>query len=206
MKIGLTLGLTGMLLVGSTLVLNPQSTTRADTINIPTVQPSVLSERSYPKSEYPVDTLTVGTNDQVECLAKNIFFEAGNQEVAGMYAVAHVTLNRVRSNQFPDTVCKVVYQAEVSKWHLENTGKRVPVLNRCQFSWYCDGQSDAPLDGESWRTAMNVAQEMYSRFLTDDLPLDITDKALYYHATYVKPKWARTMKRVARIGDHIFYR
>ena len=76
------------------------------------------------------------------CLAQNIYFESANQSFAGRVAVANVVLNRVEDAQFPDTICGVVYQAEMEEnWK----GNLLPVLHRCQFSWYCDGKGDLPV-------------------------------------------------------------
>ena len=72
------------------------------------------------------------------CMALNIYHEARNQSMVGQVAVAEVVMNRVEDSRFPDTICEVVKQAVTYK----NTDK--PVLHKCQFSWYCDGQKDEP--------------------------------------------------------------
>ena len=77
-------------------------------------------------------------NGEAFCLAQNIYFEAGNQPLAGKLAVAHVVRNRVEDSQFPDTYCGVIYQTK--KWRTSWTGNQVPVLGMCQFSWFCDGK------------------------------------------------------------------
>ena len=79
-------------------------------------------------------------NGEAFCLAKNIYFEAGNQPLAGKLAVAHVVRNRVEDSQFPDTYCGVIY--DVKEWRTSWRGNKVPVIGMCQFSWYCDGKSD----------------------------------------------------------------
>jgi len=70
---------------------------------------------------------------ELDCLAKNIYHEARGESLQGKKAVANVTLNRVHSNLFPDTVCGVVYQAVHSRWWLENHNRLVPVRNMCQL-------------------------------------------------------------------------
>ena len=85
-------------------------------------------------------------NNETYCLARNIYFEAGNQPLAGRIAVAHVTLNRVNDVQFPNTICAVVYQ---TKWKINWKGNKVHVLNKCQFSWFCDGKPDKPTDSKT---------------------------------------------------------
>ena len=74
----------------------------------------------------------IALSDEITCLAQNIYFEARSEPVAGMLAVGHVVLNRVASDRFPDTVCKVIRQGGERRRH------------RCQFSWWCDGRSDKP--------------------------------------------------------------
>ena len=85
--------------------------------------------------------------DDTFCLAQNIYFEAGNQPLAGRIAVGQVTLNRKLDEQFPDSICGVVYQAKMrANWRDEI----VPIRNQCQFSWFCDGKSDIPTDSLTW--------------------------------------------------------
>jgi len=166
--------------------------------------------------EYPEDTLSLSEDydADLECFAKNIYFEAGNQELAGKYAVGHVVLNRLKSDKFPDTICGVIYQGPVREsWATasnENLSddERVyyPKRHQCQFSWYCDGLADDPYQGENWQRSLEIAEEMLSMWYASEYMVDITDGAMYYHATYVNPYWAKTMKVVAHIGDHIFYR
>ena len=79
---------------------------------------------------------------QIICLADNIYWEARNQPVKGMWAVALVTDNRVEDPRFPNNHCEVIKQGPTSKWWFKKHGKVVPIRHRCQFSWYCDGKSD----------------------------------------------------------------
>jgi len=131
------------------------------------------------------------------CMALNIYHEARNQSIVGQVAVAEVVMNRVEDSRFPDTICEVVKQAVTYK----NTDK--PVLHKCQFSWYCDGQKDEPdFDSFAWREAKYHAHVVMSGRLV----IDVTQGATHYHATYVRPDWARTKKRTTRIDKHIFYR
>ena len=76
-------------------------------------------------------------SEELECMSKNIYFEAAMESTAGKLAVAQVTMNRVRSHHYPNTVCKVITQGR----HYKNG---FPVKDRCQFSWYCDGKLDVP--------------------------------------------------------------
>lgn len=126
--------------------------------------------------------------EQVRCLALNIYFEARSETHYGRKAVAAVTINRLRSQRFPKTICEVVRQGGDES------------LYGCQFSWWCDGQSDKPRDGRAWREAVRMAEQVLRHGVKDP-----TRGALWYHADYVKPVWRREKVRVARIGRHIFY-
>ena len=131
------------------------------------------------------------------CMALNMYHEAKNQSMLGQIAVGQVVMNRVEDTRFPDNVCDVVTQAVTYK------GTEKPVLHKCQFSWYCDGQKDEPLyDSEEWWNA----QEYASIVLSGTIVLDVTEGATHYHATYVRPAWAKTKTRTTRIDRHIFYR
>ena len=146
---------------------------------------------------------------QATCLAKNMYYEARSQGLAGQLAVSLVVLNRVRDDRYPNTICEVVHQGPVREsW--KTKGKNVPesqrtyypIKHRCQFSWYCDGKSDVPKNEKAWRKAQDVAFLV----LYDKIKLDVTEGATHYHATYVRPSWAKTKKRTTRIEKHIFYR
>lgn len=127
---------------------------------------------------------------QLECLARNIYYEAGRENFEGKVAVAQVTINRARSNQFPRDICAVVYQRNVAY-------DRVI----CQFSWYCEGNHRTRvIDPDAYTESYRVAKLV----LLEGFRLDSLRQAMYYHADYVNPKWNRV--RVAKIGRHIFYK
>ena len=88
------------------------------------------------------------------CMAQNIYFESANQSFAGRLAVGHVVINRVEDLQFPNSVCEVIYQA---KTRINWKGNEVPIRNQCQFSWYCDGLSDEPVDSKTWIKSLYIA-------------------------------------------------
>tara|TARA_Y100001951_G_scaffold30231_1_gene23678 strand:+ start:249 stop:878 length:630 start_codon:yes stop_codon:yes gene_type:complete len=136
----------------------------------------------------------------VKCLAKNIFFEAAVESTAGKVAVAYVTLNRVESNKYPNTICDVVYQGS----HFSNGH---PKRDMCQFSWYCDGKGDIPRPGPLWNESQRVAKEMIRRHISAQL-LDITDGSTHYHANWMVsfPRWSEKRKKMVSIDQHIFYR
>ena len=133
---------------------------------------------------------------QLECMAKNIYFEAAIESTAGKLAVAQVTLNRVNSDRFPNTICGVVKQGR----HYSNG---FPVRDRCQFSWYCDGKHDEPFQGKMWKESTELA-----RYVMKHPNLkDITDGSTHYHADYIpEPRWANPKERTVKIDTHIFYK
>ena len=132
------------------------------------------------------------------CLAQNIYFESANQSFAGRVAVANVVLNRVEDDQFPSTVCDVVYQAEMKEnWK----GNLLPILHRCQFSWYSDGKSDLPTDSKTWMEAFRLA----GRVLAFEYQ-DITEGSLWYHSDTVEPYWSKHLSLVTTIDNHLFYK
>ena len=131
------------------------------------------------------------------CLALNTYHEAKNQSMIGQVATAQVVMNRVEDSRYPNTVCEVVKQGPKYK------GSDVPVRHKCQFSWFCDGKSDEPKrDSKEWFKAQDYARIV----LSGRIALDVTEGATHYHATYVKPAWAKTKTRTTRIEKHIFYR
>jgi spore germination cell wall hydrolase CwlJ-like protein len=128
------------------------------------------------------------TNEDLECLALNIYFEARSESAIGRRAVGHVVMNRVNHRKFPDSICDVVRQGGAEARY------------RCQFSWWCDGQSDKPYNRTQWTKAMKLAAEIYRGQSTDP-----TGGALWYHADYTQPRWTHDFKRGPKIGRHIFY-
>ncbi|HHL21419.1 MAG TPA: cell wall hydrolase [Aliiroseovarius sp.] len=129
-----------------------------------------------------------GGDAEWRCLSEALYFEARGEPVAGLFAVAEVILNRVDSDAFPDTVCRVVKQG---------TGKRFA----CQFTYTCDGLREDINDIAAWIRVGKVARAML-----DGAPRNLTGGATYYHTNYVAPYWSRVFERTASIGDHYFYR
>lgn len=152
----------------------------------------------------------IDLNAEIECLALNIYHEARSERTAGMWAVADVTINRVKSISYPNTVCEVVYQGPVyESWktarfdHLPDSERIYnPVKGMCQFSWYCDGKSDKPTEPDSWQRAKDIAYGV----MNHDLGLGLTDGADHYHANFIEPFWAPHMTLVTTIGNHKFYK
>jgi spore germination cell wall hydrolase CwlJ-like protein len=127
---------------------------------------------------------------QLDCLARNIYHEAGYEPFEGKVAVAQVTINRAESGSFPSDICQVVYQKNI-------------VYERvlCQFSWYCDSASlKKPMNGPVYTESMEVAKKV----LLEGFRLPSIKDALYFHGDYINPKWGK--KPIAKIGRHIFYK
>ena len=116
----------------------------------------------------------------LDCLARNVYYEARGESLPGQYAVAEVTMNRKSALGFPKTLCDVVYQKGAFSWTDEKLGQP---------------------GGAEWQRAIKVAEDTYYGRRAPALP-----GALYYHATYMRPAWASERERMARIGGHVFYR
>jgi spore germination cell wall hydrolase CwlJ-like protein len=129
--------------------------------------------------------------EDIRCLAENVYFEARGEPLNGQYAVAEVTVNRLRSPYFPKTICAVVHD---TRWD--------PLRRRftAHFSWTQMEDRGEPW-GPLWQQSMAVATAVIN-----DTYLPIVPDALYYHADSVQPYWANPKRTVARIGSHVFYR
>lgn len=127
---------------------------------------------------------------QLACLSKNIYYEAGSEPFEGKVAVAQVTLNRVNSGQFPNDVCKTIYQKNIFYEKVI-----------CQFSWTCDRDSGSrPPNNSNYRESEEVAKKV----LLEEFRLPGLKEAMYYHADYINPGWKR--EKITKIGRHIFYK
>jgi spore germination cell wall hydrolase CwlJ-like protein len=137
------------------------------------------------------DVVTIKTREkQLECMAMNIYREAGHEPFEGKVAVAQVTMNRVKDGRFGDDVCGVIYKKNV-------------VMDKvvCQFSWACDSAAKTrPINNTAYQESMAVAKKV----LLEGFSLDILKHALYYHANYVNPQWP--LEKIGSIGNHIFYK
>lgn len=139
--------------------------------------------------EYKVANVS-DAQKQLLCLAKNIYWEAASEPFEGKVAVAQVTLNRVASGQFANTVCDVVYQKSTFY------DKTV-----CQFSWFCEPHHTVrKMNDKLYNESLDVAKMV----MFEGFRLPSLKDALYYHADYVNPRWRKV--KLAQIGRHIFYR
>lgn len=121
------------------------------------------------------------TTKDLDCLAKNVYHEARGEDEAGKYAVAHVTLNRLKTGYWGKSICKVVYAPKQFSWTIKRPTK--------------------PVESESWNDSLAIAKASLLGARVRDL-----DRSLFYHADYIKtPYWADLNSRVTQIGQHIFY-
>jgi N-acetylmuramoyl-L-alanine amidase len=128
-------------------------------------------------------------DDQIHCLAQNIYYEARGEPDAGKYAVAEVTINRSESKSFPKTICAVVHQK---------------YKNVCQFSWVCTkSRPSIRSDDENWQQAKMIATNML--LFDENRSIMKNHTALYFHAKNVHPSWSKSKYHIKIIGQHIFY-
>ena len=158
----------------------------------PDLNPSMLA--AYIETGYqPMATRVEHANAERDCLAQAIYHEARGESEVGQLAVANVIVNRARSGKFPSTLCGVIYQNAEKGYH------------RCQFTFACDGRTDAPGERRAWARSASLAQSVYAEFALGEQVGAIPGSALYYHTTNVNPSWSNTYNAVAQIGSHIFY-
>ena len=129
-------------------------------------------------------------NSEVQCLAENIYYEAGNESFEGKLAVAQVTINRANSGKFKSSICGVVKQKDV-----------INGLAVCQFSWFCEPFKGAMRNKYQWEESVLVAKKALTEPHVHDTLY--RQNALYYHNTSVNPQW--NLVKVTQIGNHIFY-
>ena len=122
-------------------------------------------------------------DEEQNCVATAVYFESQGEPLEGQLAVAQVVLNRAASGQYPASLCAVVKQ-------------------KAQFSFVRNGRFPRVDTGcESWRKAQAITR-IATKKLTSTLPTSV----LWYHANYVAPSWRLNLKKVDKIGAHIFYR
>lgn len=143
-------------------------------------------EYTLPLNSISYAKLSKQDKKQVDCLAKNIYYEAAYEPMNGWIGVASVTMNRLLSGNYADSVCGVVYQ---------KTG------HAYQFSWVGMKNRLSKIDEELYNNILKVATAMYVGY---DSSKDVTKGATFYHADYVNPRWK--LEKTKKIGRHIFYR
>ena len=133
---------------------------------------------------------------ELACMATAIYFEARGEPMVGQVAVAQVIMSRVYDERYPNTICEVVKQGYYYSWNPE-----IPIRDKCQFSFWCDGKPENIKDEDAYFWATEVAQAVMVGTL-----YDTTQGATHYHAYYVQPSWSKKFTQTVRINDHIFYR
>jgi spore germination cell wall hydrolase CwlJ-like protein len=118
---------------------------------------------------------------ELECMAKVVHHEAGNQPRSGQLAVAQLIMNRVGKSRFAEDVCGVVNQPG-------------------QF--FRTAAYNPHRDTERWASAVEVSREAMAGGANEVVP-----GAMFYHAAYRAPNaFFRTRTRLSTVGDHTFYR
>ncbi len=155
-----------------------------------TVCDNKLNELRTGVEEMPAGYVTAQEKiRQLDCLTRNIYWEAASEPFEGKVAVAQVTMNRLESGRFGDSVCGVIYQKNV-----------IYEKVICQFSWVCETTHKVkPVYQPLWKESELVAKKV----LLENFRLPGMKDALYYHADYVSPGWKKP--RIDKIGRHIFY-
>jgi spore germination cell wall hydrolase CwlJ-like protein len=138
-----------------------------------------VRKEAPPKISYEAPALQVAATEE-NCLALNVYYEAGIEQEIGKIAIAHVTLNRLNTGKWGDSICAVVYA-------------------NSQFSWTSSRRLAKP-SGISWDESRKAARNVIKGQRVESLK-----KALYYHASYVKPYWKEAVTKIQQIGRHIFY-
>lgn len=146
--------------------------------------------RSSNATQNNVELTMAERTKQLECLTKNIYWEAASEPFEGKVAVAQVTMNRVDDGRFGKGVCGVVYQKNI-----------IYEKVICQFSWVCEGTHKIkPVYAAMYKESEEVAKKV----LLENFRLPGLSNAMYYHATYVQPGWRK--QKITQIGQHIFYK
>ena len=159
------------------------------------VKEEVIETKEIVK-EIRIITPPFNLENSYHCLASNIYWEARNQSLEGKLAVAQVTLNRVESSKYPNTICGVVTQTRYYP------SGRID-LHSCQFSWYCDGKKDEPI--ETWGFSYDESYKLAVMFL-QERPMDVTEGSTHYHSVKVEPYWTNGLNKTTQIEEHIFYK
>jgi len=207
------------------------------------VQQNFITKVDAVEAQTTVDRIVTGTRDKLDslvqiittpwidfsftskdedCLARNIYYEAGSEPEEGKVAVAIVTINRVKDNRFGNGICGVVNQRTVfvrqqtlQKTEMVQTGwfgrpeavthneVRVQQVPVCQFSWVCHFMRKPTTADERWTESQRIAHEVLNDGYTE-YRAKFGD-ALYFHAVGIRPVWAKTKRFVARVGGHLFY-
>lgn len=184
------------------LILFPFFAYDANADEITTVQLPLKQIQAEPtppvgESDNPFDQSRwtyINLADEVNCMALNLYFEARGQSTKGQIAVGLVTINRVLSKKYPNSICDVVWQQNKNR-----KGKLV-----AQFSWTLDGLHDNPQESKAWEESKMIAESMLAEGSLFNMG-DLTNGSTHYHAFYVTPFWSKHLTQTIVVGDHLFY-
>lgn len=141
------------------------------------IQAEVAELHQVVRSEKPV----LFTSKDVDCLTRNIYYEAGVENEKGKYAVGHITMNRLKTGYWGKDICSVVYAKN-------------------QFSWTRLKKLPKP-DQQKWDESLMIAYDVIKGYRVTGL-----ERSLFYHADYIRdPHWADAAHKITQIGRHIFY-
>jgi len=129
---------------------------------------------------------------EIQCLARNVHYEARGESRRGQLAVAKVTLNRVESDLFPNSICGVVNEGKHN-----DRGYYV-----CQFSWRCEPWTNPKRTFHNDHPSYQVALDAILGY--DNLKM-VTEDTYWFHTPAVKPRWRKHKQKLARVDGHIFY-
>ena len=169
---------------------------------------------------YEVETGTPQNDIELQCMAQNIYFEGRAEPMVGKIAIGHVVMNRVKSKNFPNTICEVVHQGPIREsWKTKKDPTLAkedrifyPRRDRCQFSWWCDGNKDIiwatyksgkviDQNMTAWRDSIHVALFI----MNGDYGTDPTDGADHYYNPHIAtPYWGAIFEETSMIGNHRF--
>jgi spore germination cell wall hydrolase CwlJ-like protein len=179
-KINNSMAIITSLVISMCIVLASIAMSTTGTYAVPFIENH--EDTFIPNRQVSYYSLTKHDRRQIDCLSENVYREAAGESKKGWVAVAFVTMNRLFSGNYADSVCGVVYQKN-------------------QFSWV--GQKGLhKINEELYNEVRRVATAVYLGY---DKARDVTNGATYYHADYVRPNW-KNVEKVKQIGTHIFYR
>ena len=168
-----------------------------NTVQLPLKQLAVEPTLHVIEADNPFDQTRwtyISLADEINCMALNLYFEARGQSTEGQIAVGLVTINRVLSKKYPNSICDVVWQQNKNR-----KGKLV-----AQFSWTLDGLHDNPQESKAWEESKMIAESMLAEGSLFNMS-DLTNGSTHYHAYYVTPFWSKHLTLTIVVGDHLFY-
>ena len=145
--------------------------------------------------DYTEEWIYTSLDEEIECLAKNLYFEGRSESLAGQLGINFAVINRVKSKHYDNSICKVVYQQDRDRRSGQMTA---------QFSWTLDGKSDKIGNKKLYAKLKRLSAAMLAESRLDNF-VDITSGATHYHADYVNPYWANEKTLVAVLDSHVFY-